>query len=291
MDAGPYRVGIHGPAMAAIVGAGPDIAVETPLGSSLTDGTSTFLLGTVQVGASVVKTMTIRNTGTTTLSGLSVSKDGAAQAEYVVGALGATSVAAGASTTFTVTFTPTVAGTRVAALHIASNDPDENPFDFELNGEGQPPGPEIVVEEPAGTGLVDGTSTVSFGTVLVNANTVKTFTIKNIGTMEMNGLTVTKDGAQAGEYLVTGTGAATLAPGASTTFTVTFTAAGPGVRSAALHITSNDPDENPFDIALTGTGMATTIGPNAFGYTATSEFPYSFTDISTTGTVVLDNHG
>ena len=49
----------------------------------------------------------------------------------------------------------------------------------------------------------------------------------------------------------------TLAPNASTTFTVTFALGAVGShRSANLHIASNDPDENPFDIALTGTGLA-----------------------------------
>jgi hypothetical protein len=48
---------------------------------------------------------------------------------------------------------------------------------------------------------------------------------------------------------------APIVPGGSTTFTVKFTPAALGVRTAALHIASNDADENPFDIALTGTGI------------------------------------
>ena len=38
-------------------------------------------------------------------------------------------------------------------------------------------------------------------------------------------------------------------------FTVRFTPGGTSLRSAVLHLASNDADENPFDIALTGTGL------------------------------------
>jgi hypothetical protein len=37
-------------------------------------------------------------------------------------------------TTFTVRFAPTSTGTKTAALHIANNDEDENPFDIRLTG-------------------------------------------------------------------------------------------------------------------------------------------------------------
>ena len=40
---------------------------------------------------------------------------------------------------------------------------------------------------------------------------------------------------------------------------------------------------------LPAAAHATTIGPDAFGYTATNEVPFAFVDISATGTRVLDN--
>ena len=71
---------------------------------------------------------------TDALSGLAVTKDGAAAADFTVSSLAASTLAAGASTTFTVRFAPTALGSRSAALHIASNDADENPFDITLTG-------------------------------------------------------------------------------------------------------------------------------------------------------------
>jgi len=66
------------------------------------------------------------------------------------------------------------------------------------------------------------------------------------------------DGTHAAEFSVTGL-PTTLAAGASTTFTITFAPTDIGARNAALHVVSNDPNESPFDLALTGTGLYTAV--------------------------------
>ena len=78
----------------------------------------------------------MRNTGTAELTGLALSKSGTHSADFTLGSLGAASLAPGTSTTFSVTFTPGAVGTRTAAIHIASNDSNENPFDINLTGTG-----------------------------------------------------------------------------------------------------------------------------------------------------------
>ena len=55
------------------------------------------------------------------------------------------SVAVGASTTFTIRLDATAVGSFQGNLSLASNDADENPFEFSLQGEVLPPQPEIVV--------------------------------------------------------------------------------------------------------------------------------------------------
>lgn len=118
------------------------------------------------------------------------------------------------------------------------------------------PLPEIGLEQPAGTDLTDNSSTIPFGSVNVGASSAaKTFTITNSGSATLSGLAVTTNGANAAEFSVGALGATSLAPGATTTFAVTFSPAGTGAKVAAIHIASNDSDENPFDIALTGTGV------------------------------------
>ena len=115
--------------------------------------------------------------------------------------------------------------------------------------------PEIAVEQPVATNIADGGSK-TFGSVAFGASASLTFTIKNIGTANLTGLTVTKDGTNPGDFTVTSNPVAPVAgPSGSTTFIVSFAPTAAGARSTAIHIASNDADENPFDISLTGTGV------------------------------------
>jgi formylglycine-generating enzyme required for sulfatase activity len=123
------------------------------------------------------------------------------------------------------------------------------------------PAPEIAVEQPVGTNLVDGTASVAYGSTNVGTTVGKTFIIKNLGNLDLIGLAITKDGANAADFTIGSLGATTLATGASTTFTVTFAPGTDGSKSAAIHLTSNDVDENPFDITLGGTGTAPLLAP------------------------------
>ncbi|MCX6865478.1 MAG: choice-of-anchor D domain-containing protein, partial [Verrucomicrobia bacterium] len=115
---------------------------------------------------------------------------------------------------------------------------------------------EIAVEQPVGNNLVDGTARVAFGSVAPANNSNKTFTIKNTGNADLTGLGITIDGPNAADFSVTASPTAPVTgPTGSTTFTVRFAPAAAGAKTAALHIASNDANENPFDIALTGTGL------------------------------------
>lgn len=119
-----------------------------------------------------------------------------------------------------------------------------------------PPAPEIVVEQPAGSNIADGGSK-NFGSVTVGSNAPLTFTIKNTGNADLTGLTITKSGANPDDFMVTSSPSAPVSgPSGSTTFIVQFSPTATGARSAALAIASNDADEHPFNINLTGTGVA-----------------------------------
>lgn len=112
--------------------------------------------------------------------------------------------------------------------------------------------PEITVEENGNT-LTDGSSMVNYGTALLNSTGVsKTFTIRNVGGGTLSGLALSKDGANAANYTVGALGVTTLAPGASTTFTVTLSGSIAGAKTAGIHVASDDADEASFDISLSG---------------------------------------
>lgn len=233
----------------------PEIAVEQPAGTGLTDGAPGAGFGNIALGANASKTFTIKNTGTADLTGLAVAADGANAADFTVTASPASSLPPGGNTTFTVRFKPAAAGSRTAAIHIASNDANENPFDVTLTGTGIG-NPEIEVRQPSGTNLTDGVSSKSFGSVAVKSKVAKTFTIRNTGTAILKNLAITKNGKHAKNFTVTKPLATSLSPGASTTFKVTFKPSAKGTRKAAIHVASDDGNENPFDIALTGKGVA-----------------------------------
>ena len=116
--------------------------------------------------------------------------------------------------------------------------------------------PVIEVHQPLDTALADGASTVDFGMLIPGGSgTAKSFTLINRGTANLWGLSVIKDGPDSARFTVDTTGMiGTVAPGASTSFKVTFNPTAYGVCAAALHVASNDPTRNPFDIALAGEG-------------------------------------
>ena len=117
--------------------------------------------------------------------------------------------------------------------------------------------PEIIVEQPVGSGLTDGTAKRSFGTVKVGKiGAAKTFTIRNAGNANLSGLVITTTGIHAKDFIVTKPAKTALVPSTSTTFKVTFKPKAKGTRNAVIHIKNNDVNENPFDIKLAGLAAA-----------------------------------
>jgi hypothetical protein len=129
--------------------------------------------------------------------------------------------------------------------------------------------PEIAVFSEANTlpanERTDNTGTHDFGTVNMGASsTAQTFTIQNVGNQNLTGIVVTKALAgQPGDFTVDTTGMLTsLTPNATTSFTVTFSPTAINARSAVIEIASNDANETPFEINVSGTGEAPPPVPN-----------------------------
>ena len=138
--------------------------------------------------------------------------------------------------------------------------PEDSAFRYYIDGGdakqwGIIAGPEILVQQPAGSKLTSDKSTRSFGSVKVGkTGKPKVFKIKNTGNADMTGISIKKKGAHAGNFIVGKLKKKTLKPGQATTFEVAFKPSSKGSRSAAIQISSNDVDENPFTIKLSGTG-------------------------------------
>lgn len=115
--------------------------------------------------------------------------------------------------------------------------------------------PEIDVQQPKNSPLTDGLSKKSFGTVKVTkTGAAQKFVIKNTGSAPLKNLAITVGGRNKSDFIVSSLKKNQLAEDESIEFTVKFKPAAAGTRKASLHIKSNDGDENPFDVTLTGTG-------------------------------------
>jgi hypothetical protein len=126
-----------------VTGTGPEIVVVGNGTSLITgDTTPSFAEGTdfgiVDVnGGSAVRTYTIYNFGTVNLTVGAVTISGPNTADFTAIAVPVSPVASGGSTTLSIRFDPSAAGTRNATVSFGTSDSDENPFTFAIRGAGQ----------------------------------------------------------------------------------------------------------------------------------------------------------
>ena len=99
-----------------------------------------------------------------------------------------------------------------------------------------------------------------FGNSLVNGGSqTRTYTIDNLGNIDLiltDSPAVAVGGANPGDFTVTAQPSSPVTAGGSVTFDVTFDPSATGLRSAVVSIDNNDADENPYEFAIQGTGIA-----------------------------------
>ncbi len=136
----PYNFDLQGYGVSSV----QEIDV-TGLGNSITNNDLTPSLlddtdyGNVTVAIPSVHTFTIENQGAVNLlltGAPLVMVGGANPADFVVSVMPTTPVLPVTSTTFNVTFTPSVLGLRSAIITIINNDATENPYVFRVQGTG-----------------------------------------------------------------------------------------------------------------------------------------------------------
>ena len=112
-------------------------------GTSITDGdtspspTDDTNFGLTGVATSNTNTFTIQNTGNCDLNVTSLLIGGTNASDFSVSSLTPSSpISSGSSATFDITFTPATTGVKSANITIANSDSDENPYNFDIQGEG-----------------------------------------------------------------------------------------------------------------------------------------------------------
>ena len=114
---------------------------------------------------------------------------------------------------------------------------------------------ELNMMDSGGSPLVSRSSDIGFGNSdLETPSRTETITIFNDGSEPLTDLEVFAEGAHSSDFMVSSPAMQTLAPGTATTLDITFVPSASGPRSASLYLMSNDSDENPFVISLSGIG-------------------------------------
>ena len=275
-DENPYTFRVNGTgvnpyAEIAVFGNGTEIA-DGDLIPSATDGTD-FGSPAIDATNDVVFTITnntssLLNLFLTTAPAISISGD----AEFsIIAQPGSTNLAAGDTTSFTIRFVPPAIASYSASISIADSDTDENPYNFNIQGAGMTPGPEIgiygkgieIANGDTTPSLVDGTDfgqlgvsftgTVSQAFIITNSASTNLF-LHGTPVVDITG-THASDFTTNGALIVTN-----LAGNGSTSFAIIFDPLGTGLRSATVSIANDDINENPYTFDIQGYGS---VGHNA----------------------------
>ncbi len=204
--------------------------------------------GDVLLGLNAAQSFEVGNTGTAdlTVSATSLIGTHASDFQFISGQ-GAFILPAGGTRNLQVQFTPGTAGTRTATLQIISDDPDESLLGVALTGLG------VAQPEPD---IAANPASKNFGEVVTTTTVLQVFEIQNTGsaTLDVTGTSLT--GNDASEFdIVSGDGAFSIPAGGKHGIGISFTPTSLGAKSSALSVSSNDPDESPFDIPLSGSGV------------------------------------
>ena len=281
----------------AFVQAQADIQLEGN-GNIIIDGQTTIStaddtdFGQTPVGTPVTHQFTIRNTGDADLFislPPSINDLGTGTSNFSI-TNPIFQIPASGTSTFDVTFNPSVTGVQTVEISITSSDGDESPYTFNIQGEGTAPALQPDIELVGnGTIIVDGQTAISivddtdFGQTQLNIAVVHQFTINNTGTSDLF-ISLPPDINDLGSGT---SGFSTTSPSfqvpssGSTTFDVTFNPSVVGIQTVEISITSNDPDESPFTYNIQGEGTLPAVEPIIEVYGAGDE---------TTGVLISNNN-
>jgi len=255
---------------------GTGVTASTPA-ISVTPTVVSF--GNLTVKTSASQTVKLSNTGSAdlaisqaTLAGTGFSMSGLTEPM---------TVAAGASTSFTVSFQPTVTGAASGSISIVSN-ASPSPLVVSLTGTG------VAATAPA---ISVTPSSVAFGNLTVKTSASQTLKISNTGTAD---LSISQASVSGTGFGMSGlTAPVTVAAGASMNFTVSFQPAAAGTVSGSISISSNA-GSSPLSIPLTGTGVAAILTLSAspaivaFGNVAVGTTATQNDQITNTGNAAVD---
>src|SRR5207249_3905534 len=241
--------------------------------------------------ASTAHVVTLKNTGTATLA-ISGITHTVGNFYFGPGATCISTLAAGASCTFSVVFKPATTGTLTGTVTVTDN-ATGSPQKVSLSGSGVSSGTPAPAVSLSPTSLSFGNQTVG------TASAAHVVTLKNTGTatLAISGITHT-----VGNFYF-GPGAtciSTLAAGASCTFSVVFKPATTGTLTGTVTVTDNAAG-SPQKLSLTGSGVssgtpapAVRLSPSALSFgnqTVGTASAVKYVTLTNTGNATLTFSG
>jgi Domain of unknown function (DUF4082)/Abnormal spindle-like microcephaly-assoc'd, ASPM-SPD-2-Hydin/HYDIN/CFA65/VesB-like, Ig-like domain/Cep192 domain 4 len=197
--------------------------------------------GSVSVGVTNTQTITVSNpgSGSLTVSQALITGSGL----KIQGLATPATVVPGKSASFNVAFTPTAGGSVTGSLTLVTNAAN-SPLVVPISGSGVASVLQLSVNP----------TSLSFGSVTVGSSASQTVSIKNTGNAGVTLSALALSGS--GNFKIGGISLpVTLSASQSTSFDVTFTAAGSGNSVGSIAIVSSA-NTAPVPISLTGTGAA-----------------------------------
>jgi hypothetical protein len=203
--------------------------------------------GTVTVGGSASLTAQVQNTGTAPLAVSQIARCAtpATSAEFTWSPAGPFTVAAGGSTTVTVTYAPAGAGADGGCIAFSTNDAAHPVVSLDVSGTGQAAAAPRVAVSPTSLG---------FGNVTLGTSSEKTFTVSNTGNATLTG-TVARAAGTSTEYTVS-PATFSVAAGSSQVVTVTYAPADVASDAGSVVVSSNDAASPSVSVGLSGAGVA-----------------------------------
>lgn len=222
----------------------PEIGVSQNTIPISSNQTSPVDFGSWVVTDDATLTFELHNEGTSTLTISSIDVSGTT---YSINE-SITTIASGATSTFTITLATTAVGTFDEIVTIISDDNDESTFTFPITG--QVTSPIINVFDEDASLITNGQSTpIDMGTIPVTDNITRTFTLSNTGssTLDISSITV-NDANFSVENSIS-----SIAVGNTASFTIAFSGNIVNSYNATVTINSNDPITNAFSFTISGT--------------------------------------
>ncbi len=269
----------NSPTTVALSGTGNAVPVPT-----LSINATSLSFGSQAVGtAGATQLVTVTNSGTAALNFTGLALSGTGAGDFTRGGTCSTAspVAAGASCTLVLGFTPAATGSRSATLTLASN-ASNGSASLALSGTGTAtPQPAVSLSAAA----------IAFGNQTVGtASNASVVTLTNTGSAT---LSISSLSASGSDFSLSHNCPANLSAGSACNLSTSFTPTTTGARSGSLTITTNAAT-SPDTLNLSGTGVAVVLAPVLSWTPSTTTLDFGALTVgnsSTPQTLSLSNGG